>query len=167
MHRRHLVRTALFGAAAIGLAACAAETQTSTQPQNIVEIASGNEDFSTLVAAVTAADLAGTLSGPGPFTVFAPTNAAFAALPPGTVDNLLLPENRDELVAILTYHVVPGQVLSTDVAGSTAAPATVNGATLAVDGTDGVTVNGANVVTPDIIASNGVIHAIDQVLLPD
>ena len=111
------------------------------------------------------------LSEKGPYTVFAPTNDAFAALPAGTVDSLLLPENRDQLVNILTYHVVPGQITAGDVLGTRQNVTTVQGGTLDVNGIvgkfgSGVTVNGANVIQPDIFASNGVIHAIDQVLLP-
>lgn len=133
--------------------------------EDIVAIASGNEDFSTLVAAVSAAGLVETLQGEGPFTVFAPTNEAFAALPAGLVDKLLLPENKDVLVKILTYHVVAGAVMSADVmAGDVPS---VEGGNIAVTTNDGgVQVNGANVVTADIVASNGVIHVIDAVILP-
>ncbi len=162
MNRRFVLKSALVGAALAVVAACA---EVSSEP-DIVDIASSNDTFSTLVAAVGAADLVDTLKGDGPFTVFAPTNAAFAALPEGTVDNLLLPENKDQLVAILTYHVVPGAVTSDQLAGQRMDVATVNGATVHVDGTDGVTVNNANVTQADIIASNGVIHVIDAVLLP-
>ena len=102
----------------------------------------------------------------GPFTVFAPTNEAFAALPDGTVENLLKPENKDQLVAILTYHVIPGKVMSTDIAGKTAEVATVQGNKLSIDATSGVMVDSATVTTADIITSNGVIHVIDQVVLP-
>ena len=144
------------------------EAPTSEAPadelQDIVTIASGNEDFSTLVAAVGAAGLVETLQGEGPFTVFAPTNAAFAALPAGLVDKLLLAENKDLLVKILTYHVVAGKVMSTDVmAGEVAS---VEGQNITITTEGGVKVNGANVVTVDIEASNGVIHVIDAVILP-
>jgi uncharacterized surface protein with fasciclin (FAS1) repeats len=144
------------------------EAPTSEAPapelQDIVTIASGNEDFTTLVAAVGAAGLVETLQGDGPFTVFAPTNAAFAALPAGLVDKLLLPENKDLLVKILTYHVVAGKVMSTDVmAGEVAS---VEGQNITITTEGGVKVNGANVVTVDIEASNGVIHVIDAVILP-
>ena len=119
-----------------------------------------------LVAAVTAAGLVDALQGDGPLTVFAPTDAAFAALPDGTVENLLLPENIEQLQAVLLYHVVPGQVMSTDLSGTINA-ATLEGATIEiVANDDGVTVNGANVVAADVPASNGVIHVIDAVLLP-
>ena len=119
-----------------------------------------------MTTAINAAGLTATLEGPGPFTVFAPTDAAFAALPPGTVENLLKPENKAQLVAILTYHVVPGAVTSADVVKLTEAK-TVNGNTVAVHTTGkSVMVNNAHVVTTDIAASNGVIHVIDDVLLP-
>jgi uncharacterized surface protein with fasciclin (FAS1) repeats len=133
--------------------------------QNIVEIAAGNPDFSTLVAAVKAAGLVDTLSSKGPFTVFAPTNAAFAKLPAGTVESLLLPENKAKLSAILTYHVVSGKVLAADVVKLKSAK-TVNGKAVTINTTKGVKVNNANVTATDIIASNGVIHVIDTVLIP-
>ena len=133
--------------------------------KTVVEIAIDSPDHTTLVAAVKAADLVETLSGPGPFTVFAPTNAAFAKLPEGTVESLLKPENKAQLVAILTYHVVPAKVLAADV--QTGEAPTVNGNKLNIKAdSDGVTVNGANVVATDLIGSNGVIHVIDTVILP-
>ncbi|MFN3938167.1 MAG: fasciclin domain-containing protein [Gemmobacter sp.] len=133
---------------------------------DIVDIAAGNSAFETLVAAVQAAGLVDTLKGEGPFTVFAPTDEAFAALPEGTVENLLKPENRDQLVAILTYHVVPGKVMSTDLSdGLTATTVQGGDVTITLDG--GPRVDGANIVTADIEASNGVIHVIDQVILPN
>jgi uncharacterized surface protein with fasciclin (FAS1) repeats len=132
---------------------------------DIVDTAVSAGSFKTLVAAVQAAGLVETLKGAGPFTVFAPTDDAFAALPAGTVDSLLLPENKAKLVSILTYHVVPGHVTAADVMGLTSAT-TVQGGTLAIDTTDGVKVNSAHVVTPDIMTDNGVIHVIDAVLLP-
>jgi len=133
--------------------------------KTIVEIAAGSPDHTTLVAAVKAAGLAETLSGPGPFTVFAPTNAAFAKLPAGTVESLLKPENKDKLVAILTYHVVPAKVLAADV--KTGEAPTVNGKTLAIkDGSYGVKVNTAKVTATDLVGDNGVIHVIDTVLIP-
>ncbi len=135
-------------------------------PKNVVEIAAGNDDFSTLVAAVTAAGLAETLSGEGPFTIFAPTNAAFAKLPAGTVEDLLKPENKAKLAAILTYHVVPGKVMAADVAGLSKAT-TVQGGDVAIKAKrDTVTINGAKVTATDIVGSNGVIHVIDTVILP-
>jgi len=133
--------------------------------KDIVDIAAGNDSFSTLVAAVKAADLVETLKGDGPFTVFAPTNEAFAALPDGTVENLLKPENKDQLTAVLTYHVVPGKVMSGDLSDGMMAE-TVQGGEVTIGTEGGVTVDGANVVQADIEASNGVIHVIDGVILP-
>ncbi|MEM6890081.1 MAG: fasciclin domain-containing protein [Pseudomonadota bacterium] len=133
---------------------------------DIVEVAQSAGSFDTLVAAVSAAGLVETLQGDGPFTVFAPTDEAFAALPAGTVDTLLLPENKDQLTAILTYHVVPGKVMAADLAGQRLSVATVNGAEVHVDGRNGVKVEDANVISADVPASNGVIHVIDKVLLP-
>lgn len=159
MKRRHFLAV---GAVALSLSACA----TMTKEPDIVDIAAGNSDFSTLVAAVSAAGLVDTLKGDGPFTVFAPTNAAFAALPAGTVDTLLLPENKDQLVKVLTYHVVPGAVTSDQLAGQRLSVATVQGQNVHVNGTHGVKVNDATVISADIVASNGVIHVIDKVLLP-
>lgn len=135
--------------------------------KTIVETAVAAGQFNTLVTAVKAAGLAETLSSPGPFTVFAPTDAAFAKLPKGTVEDLLKPENKAKLAAILTYHVLPGKVMAKDVTGKKTDAKTVNGQTLAVDGTmGGVTVNGAKVVSADVAADNGVIHVIDTVVLP-
>ena len=130
----------------------------------VVEIAAGNKDFSTLVAAVKAAGLAETLSGTGPFTVFAPTNEAFAKLPKGTVEDLLKPENKEKLVAILTYHVVSGKVMAADVKAGKVK--TVQGGELEIATEGGVTVNGAKVVKTDIVGTNGVIHVLDSVVLP-
>ncbi|MEM8525796.1 MAG: fasciclin domain-containing protein [Bacteroidota bacterium] len=136
-----------------------------TVQQNIVEKAQETESLSTLVSAVQAAGLAETLSGEGPFTVFAPTNEAFKALPDGVLEDLLKPENKDQLAAILTYHVVPGKVMSTDLEdGQTAA--TVQGEEITVSTTDGAKINGASVTTADIGVSNGVVHIINQVILP-
>lgn len=136
--------------------------------QNIVEIAAGDDTFSTLVAAVTAAGLVDALSGEGPFTVFAPTNDAFAALPEGTVASLLEEENIDQLTAILTYHVVAGEYLAAETPAGTYALETLQGDTVnVVVGEDGtVTVDGATVIMADIDASNGVIHVIDAVITP-
>lgn len=134
---------------------------------SIVEIAVGNPDFSTLVAALQAADLVDALSGEGPFTVLAPTNDAFAKLPAGTLESLLLPENKDKLVAILTYHVVPGKAMAADVVTLTEATS-LEGDTIAITASEaGVKVDGANVTATDIEASNGVIHVIDAVILPN
>nr|WP_246048552.1 fasciclin domain-containing protein [Arenimonas terrae] len=132
----------------------------------IVDVAAGNPDFETLVAAVKAAGLAETLSGDGPFTVFAPTDDAFAKLPAGTLEDLLKPENKDKLVAILTYHVVAGKVTAADVVKLDTAT-TVNGQAADITVADGkVKVDAANVTATDIKASNGVIHVIDAVILP-
>jgi uncharacterized surface protein with fasciclin (FAS1) repeats len=139
----------------------------SAKAQDIVDTAIAAGQFNTLVAAVQAADLVDTLKGDGPFTVFAPTDDAFAALPMGTVEDLLKPENKAQLVAVLTYHVVPGKIMSSDIAGKTMDVATVQGGELSVDATDGVKVDNATVVAADIETSNGVIHVIDQVVLPN
>jgi uncharacterized surface protein with fasciclin (FAS1) repeats len=137
------------------------------QDKNIVEVAVEAGSFGTLAAALEAADLVDTLQGEGPFTVFAPTDEAFAKLPEGTVESLLLPENKDQLTAILTYHVVAGSVMAEQVVGLDEAQ-TVNGQSvdISVDGAV-VMVDGANVVATDILASNGVIHVIDSVILPE
>lgn len=135
-------------------------------PNTVVDIAVGSPDHTTLVAAVSAAGLVETLSGEGPFTVFAPTNAAFAALPEGTVESLLLEENKDQLTAVLTYHVVAGNVLSSDLSDGQVVT-TLNGQELTVSINGGVvTINGATVVAADLAGSNGVVHVIDAVLLP-
>lgn len=139
---------------------------TAAQADDIVDTAIAAGSFETLVAAVQAAGLVDTLRGEGPFTVFAPTDEAFAALPEGTVESLLQEENRDQLVSILTYHVIPGKVMSSDIAGQTLSVETVQGMELAIDATDGVRVGEATVVTADVEASNGVIHVIDTVLIP-
>jgi uncharacterized surface protein with fasciclin (FAS1) repeats len=133
---------------------------------DIVQTAVEAGSFSTLVAAVKAAGLVATLQGPGPFTVFAPTDEAFARLPAGTVENLLKPENKSKLVAILTYHVVPGKVMSKDIAGKKTMAKSVEGSQIEVDATNGVRVDGAKVVKADIETSNGVIHVIDTVIMP-
>ena len=166
---------ALAVAAGLVLAACGSDEETSETtvaeamddamaPGDVVAVAAATEGFSTLVAAIEAAGLVETLQGDGPFTVFAPTDDAFAALPEGLLEKLLLPENVEVLKAILTYHVVAGQVLSADVTAGDVA--TVEGSTIALATDGGVTVNGANVVTVDVMASNGVIHVIDQVIVP-
>lgn len=141
------------------------EVAVEEAPKDIVGLAVDTDILSTLVAAVQAGDLVSTLQGDGPFTVFAPTNEAFAALPEGTLESLLKPENKDQLVAILTYHVVAGKVMSTDLSDGMKA-ATVNGAEVTITTADGAKVNGANVVMADVEASNGVVHVIDTVLLP-
>ncbi|MEZ5318042.1 MAG: fasciclin domain-containing protein [Vicinamibacterales bacterium] len=152
--------------AAALMVATGATTTTAQQPKDIVDTAVAAGSFKTLVAAVQAAGLVDTLKGPGPFTVFAPTDEAFAKLPAGTVEDLLKPENKQKLVAILTYHVVPGSVMAADVVKLDQAK-TVNGQMVSIStmGT-GVMVDNAHVVKTDIKASNGVIHVIDSVILP-
>ena len=169
LRRSVLVAAAL--AAALTLSACSSDSDTASDSMTeettvgtIVDVAVAAGNFSTLVAAVTAADLVETLSGEGPFTVFAPTDDAFAALPAGVLDALLLPENKAVLAQILTYHVVSGKVMAADVTDSDVA--TVEGQTVKLSTMGGVTVNGANVIAADVTASNGVIHAIDAVILP-
>lgn len=154
------VLSSVFLAAAMSFSAVAAKAA------DIVDTAIAAGQFNTLVAAVQAAGLVDTLKGEGPFTVFAPNDAAFAKLPAGTVENLLLPENRDTLIAVLTYHVVPGKIMSADIAGATTDVATVQGGMLAVNATDGVKINDATVIAADIETDNGVIHVIDTVVLP-
>ncbi len=134
---------------------------------DIIDTAVANGSFNTLAAALTAGGLVETLKGAGPFTVFAPTDAAFAALPAGTVEGLLKPDAKAKLVQILTYHVVPGKVMSSDLAGKSMSPKTVEGHTVSVDATgSGVHVNDATVTTADVDCTNGVIHVIDKVLMP-
>jgi len=177
---------ALVASLTVIAAACSSDDSTSGEPtesvapaensdpamteETITDIVAGNEDFSTLLAAVQAADLGNTLGGEGPYTVFAPTNEAFAALPDGTVETLLKPKNQEQLAAILTYHVVPGEILAADVTSGEVT--TVNGESIMVEATDGgVTItdgqgNEATVTSTDIVASNGVIHVIDGALVP-
>ena len=152
---------AVVAGAALSLSAFAGDMK-----KDIVDTAAGAGTFNTLVAAVQAADLVDTLKSEGPFTVFAPTDEAFAALPEGTVENLLKPENKDQLIAILTHHVVAGKVMAADVVGGETTASSVQGGDLMIDGTDGVKVNGAMVTQADIETSNGVIHVIDAVILP-
>lgn len=148
----------LVGAAVVSMG-------TSSYAADIVDTASEAGSFTTLIAAVEAAGLVETLKGEGPFTVFAPTDEAFAALPEGTLDDLLLEENRDQLVSILTYHVVPGNVASSDLTeGMTAATVEGNEVTFTLEG--GPKVNDANITQPDVAADNGVIHVIDAVIMP-
>ena len=138
---------------------------TCTARKDLVAVASGADNFKTLVAAVKAAGLVETLQGRGPFTVFAPTDGAFAKLPAGTVESLLKPESRDKLVAILTYHVVPGKVMAADV--KTMEAKTVQGQSVKLVVSDaGVTVDNAKVLKTDVMAENGVIHVIDTVIMP-
>lgn len=155
----------------LAVAACGGSSKPATTPAaapaaasaDIVDTAVAAGSFKTLVAAIEAAGLVDTLKGDGPFTVFAPTDAAFAKLPPGTVEALLA--DKAKLTAVLTYHVVAGRVTAADVGGLTTAT-TVQGGALAIDTSAGVKINDATVVTPDVMASNGVIHVIDTVLLP-
>lgn len=182
--RKFIMVIAAFASLSLVAAACSSDDSSTTSSpaaatetespamatETITDIVAGNEDFSTLLAAVTAADLGDTLAGEGPYTVFAPTNEAFAALPASTLKSLLKPANQDQLAAILTYHVVPGEVMAADVTDGEVT--TVNGATFTVDTMGGgVTItdgqgNSAEVTSTDIVASNGVIHVIDAVLLP-
>jgi len=134
--------------------------------KDIVDTAVEAGSFKTLVAAVTAAGLGATLKGPGPFTVFAPNDAAFAKLPQGTIDTLLKPENKAKLVSILTYHVVSGKVMSKDIAGKTTTAKSVQGAEISIDATKDVMVDKAKVIKADIETSNGVIHVVDTVMMP-
>jgi uncharacterized surface protein with fasciclin (FAS1) repeats len=153
-----MIRAALLGAVSLFAVS-------SASAADIVDTAVANGSFKTLVAAVQAAGLVETLKGPGPFTVFAPTDEAFAALPAGTVDDLLKPENKDKLTAILTYHVVPGRVMSADLTDGLKSK-TVQGSEVTFDLDGGAKVNDAKVVTADVAADNGVIHVIDRVMLP-
>lgn len=171
-------KLSLLGLAAFALAASPALAHDHGNKQTIVQIAAGNNDFSTLVAAVTAAGLGDTLSGSGPFTVFAPTNAAFGKLPAGTVDSLVQPANRGTLTAILTYHVVPGNVTANQLiasirqGGGSATLTTVQGGTLTARLVgNGVVLTDAKggtsrVTATDIKGSNGIIHVIDTVVMP-
>ena len=160
MKKLILIATAFAAALALPI-----NNASAGEGKTIVGVAAGASQFNTLVAAVKAAGLVDTLNGAGPFTVFAPTDEAFAKLPAGTVETLLKPENKQKLVAILTYHVLAGKVMAADV--KTMAAKTVNGkeASIKVDGGK-VTIGAANVVKTDIAASNGVIHVIDAVLIP-
>jgi uncharacterized surface protein with fasciclin (FAS1) repeats len=186
MRRTTLV--AVAAAAALTLAACsssgddtatsepsaaaseeaAAETDMANEAPasagTLVDVAAAAGQFTTVLAAAEAAGLVDTLNGAGPFTVFAPTDEAFAALPAGLVDALLLPENKDVLAKILTYHVVPGTVMAADIADGEVA--TVEGQNVTLSTADGVTVNGAKVIQADVVADNGVIHVIDAVIVP-
>ncbi|MGB6923386.1 MAG: fasciclin domain-containing protein [Methyloceanibacter sp.] len=159
-----IAHLAAVTAAVVGLAVGSSNLRAAEK--DIVDTAVAAGQFKTLAAALGAAGLVDTLKGPGPFTVFAPTDDAFAKLPAGTVENLLKPENKDQLIAILTYHVVPGQVMAADVVKLKDAK-TVNGKMVKVTVMEGaVTINDAKVTTTDIVASNGVIHVIDTVVLP-
>lgn len=166
----------MLAAMALGLAVLSAPV--AAQQQTVVGVAQGSKDHTTLVAAVKAADLVGTLSGPGPFTVFAPTNTAFAKLPAGTLDTLLKPASKGQLTSILTYHVVPGRLMAADVlkaikaGGGKAEVTTVQGGKLTarLEGGKVVLVDAkggkSNVTATDLKASNGVVHVIDTVVMP-
>jgi len=160
-----LFATALAFAVTLPATYAAEEKAAVAEKKDIVDIAMGAEDFSTLVAAVKAAGLVETLKGPGPFTLFAPTNAAFAALPAGTVETLLKPENKAKLAGILTYHVVAGKVMAADVKAGEVTTVQGDKATIKVE-SGAVTIDGAKVTKTDIVASNGVIHVIDKVIMP-
>jgi len=163
------IRAGIAAVACLGFIAAIANAghHGEMKTKDIVDTAVGAGQFTTLAAALEAADLIGTLKGEGPFTVFAPTDAAFAKLPEGTVETLLEPENRDQLTAILTYHVVAGKVMAKDVVELTAAT-TVNGSDVTIAVQDGsVRIDNATVIKTDIAASNGVIHVIDTVILPN
>ena len=153
-------------AAALMTGVAAPATAGGSYGKDIIDTAVGADDFNTLAAALEAADLVGTLKGDGPFTVFAPVDAAFAALPDGTVESLLEPANKDTLASILTYHVVPGKVMSGDLSNGMTAT-TVQGQDVTFMVGDSVTIDGAKVIQADVEAANGVIHVIDGVILPD
>ena len=156
-----------ISSAGLAVTAGAGGHKSATKPQkDIIDTAETAGSFPTLAAALEAADLIGALKADGPYTVFAPTDEAFAKLPAGTVEDLLKPENQEQLQAILLYHVVSGTIMAADI-GAEATPATLQGASIdVVSSGGGVTVNGANVVSADVVASNGVIHVIDAVILP-
>ena len=156
----------IIAAGAVAMALAMSAAKAADKPADIVQTAINNGSFKTLVAAVKAAGLVDTLKSPGPFTVFAPTDDAFAQLPSGTLENLLKPENKKQLVAILTYHVVPGKVMSKDIAGKKTTAKSVEGEEISIDATNGVKVDNAKVVKADVEASNGVIHVIDAVIMP-
>jgi len=160
-----MIRRSFIALTAATAMAAAAPVWAGSASKDIVDTAVGAGSFGTLVAAVQAAGLVDTLKGDGPFTVFAPTDEAFAALPEGTVESLLKPENKDQLVAVLNYHVVAGKVMSTDLSNGMTAP-TVQGSDVTIMTDGGVTVDGAKVVAADVEATNGVIHVIDTVILP-
>jgi uncharacterized surface protein with fasciclin (FAS1) repeats len=153
--------------AIVGFLLIAGSLMAQSPNKDIVDTAVAAGQFNTLAKALRAADLVDTLKGKGPFTVFAPTDAAFAKLPAGTIEELLKPENKEKLIAILTYHVVPGEVKASDVVKLSSAK-TVNGQEIKITTTNGkVMANGSNVIKADINCSNGVIHVIDTVLIPD
>ncbi len=158
------MKSLMFAAAAA--MALTVSAPAMAQQQDIVDTAVAAGQFTTLASALRAAGLVETLKGAGPFTVFAPTDAAFARLPQGTLDALMKPENRTQLRNILTYHVVQGEQPASALSGQSREMPTVNGANVRIDGTDGVKVNDATVTQADVAASNGIIHVIDTVLMP-
>lgn len=160
----NLMKSIAAGTVVLALSVAAATA--GGKKADIVQTAVDAGSFKTLVTAVKAAGLVETLQGPGPFTVFAPTDEAFAKLPAGTLENLLKPENKSKLVAILTYHVVSGKVMSRDIAGKKTMAKSVEGSEIDVDATSGVKVDNARVVKADIESTNGVIHVIDTVIMP-
>lgn len=166
MERKSMTIIRKLSMTIVAIVAFAGVATAGTTKKDIVDTAVAAGSFNTLVTAIKAVGLVDVLKSKGPFTVFAPTDGAFAKLPKETLDSLLKPENKEKLKAILTYHVLSGTVMSGDIKGKMLAPKTVQGATVSVDGTDGVKVNGANVTSADIAASNGVIHVIDTVILP-
>jgi len=174
MHRSSALATVFALAITSVLATGCTHQENSTQASaaasesklDIVDTAVSAGSFNTLVAALKAADLVDTLKGPGPFTVFAPTDEAFAALPPGAVDNLLKPENRDQLTQILTFHVVPDVVLARELEGTMLFAETVQGSPVKFNAMGKLTFGQANIIEADIETSNGVVHAIDTVLMP-
>lgn len=159
-------RNMIAAVALVAMSSYAIAASHAKATKDIVDTAVGAGTFTTLVTAVKAAGLVDTLKGKGPFTVFAPTDEAFAKLPKGTVEDLLKPENKAKLTAILTYHVVPGKILSKDIAGKKTDVKTVQGSKLSVDATSGVKVDKASVTKADLMTSNGVIHVIDTVVMP-
>ena len=144
----------------------AAGLTTAANANNIVDTAKSAGTFNTLLTAAESAGLVETLKGEGPFTIFAPTDEAFAALPEGKVERLLKPENQEQLASILKYHVVPGKIMSTDLKDGMKAK-TVNGDKVTIDLDNGPMINQANIINPDVVADNGVIHVIDKVILPN
>ena len=157
----------ILATAAVSAALITGVSQVRAMEADIVDTAVSAGSFETLVAAVQAAGLVETLKGDGPFTVFAPTDEAFAKLPAGTVENLLKPENKEQLVAVLTYHVVPGKIMAGDAEGKQMTLRSVEGTGIPVNGVgEGVRIDGAAVIQADIMTSNGVIHVIDEVILP-
>ncbi|WP_425091529.1 fasciclin domain-containing protein [Tropicimonas sp. S265A] len=165
MNRRTTLKSLVAVGALTALTACGTNTGEGTA--SIARLVTTSPDFSTLLAAASAADLTDVLASEGPLTVFAPTNEAFAALPEGTLETLLLPENKETLAQIISYHVVPGSYPAGSLVGNTGSLTTAEGGTVAIDGTGtSVKVNDAFVTQANIAASNGVIHAIDSVMLP-